>query len=338
MSIEYFDGFDAYPDADFALFWNSEGGLGAAVTASAGRFGASMRTLGGSTPSFARRTVVSASRKVIGVAFRLNAAPNTTSGGIIRLLEGTTEHVSVRFDATFTKLGVYRNGTLLATGATNIATGTWYYLEFDVTIHDTTGAYELRLNGSTTPELSATNVDTRNAGTGVVNALDLWNPYATNSVIIDFDDLYIDTNTFRGDVRCETLLPNGNGNSSVLVGSDGNSTDNYLLVDEAAQNGDTDYVTSGTAGDKDTYTYGNLTPTGGTVVGVKPILIARKDDAGVRTVASIARHSATEEDSAAVALTTSYLAIYDVRATKPGGGAWSISDVNAAEFGVKVVA
>lgn len=48
------------------------------------------------------------------------------------------------------------------------------------------------------------------------------------------------------------LFPNGNGDLSQWAGSDGNSTDNYLLVDEVPPN-TTDYVESNTSGQIDEY-------------------------------------------------------------------------------------
>jgi hypothetical protein len=122
----------------------------------------------------------------------------------------------------------------------------------------------------------------------------------------------------------------------VLAGSDGNSTNNYLLVDEATPNDDTDYVSSATPGDKDTYAYSNMNATAGTVFGVQPVPAARKDDAGARSIVTIARLSGTEVDGPVKTMATTYAYYADMRETKPGGGSWSISDVNSAEFGVKI--
>jgi hypothetical protein len=41
-------------------------------------------------------------------------------------------------------------------------------------------------------------------------------------------------------------------------------------------------------------------------------------------------------DSAVKTLTTDYIYLPDIRETKPGGGAWTITDVNNAEFGIKI--
>jgi hypothetical protein len=160
---------------------------------------------------------------------------------------------------------------------------------------------------------------------------------------IYFDDLYVANeqgsvnNDFIGECRVRCLLPNGNGNSSQLVGSDGNSVNNYQLVDEATPD-TTDYVFSSTVGDKDTYTFTDLPDTSGTVAGVQVSALGLKTDVGARTLAVVTRHASSEHDSIDLGLPTVTPAyVYEVQDTNPvAGGAWLRTDVNAAEFGVKV--
>ena len=225
---------------------------------------------------------------------------------------------------------------------TVLSQDTFYYIELKVTISDSAGVIVLKINGAT--ELNLTSQDTRNGGNATADTITLGAGGQNNSAaIFSYDDLYIcdgtgsaPDNDFLGDCRVEASLPSGNGNSSQLVGSDADSTNNYLLVDESAPNGDTDYVESSTVGNKDTYAMGNLASTSGTVYGVQPVPVAKKTDAGSRSIVSVVRLSSTEVDSAAKTLTSSYLILPDVRTTKPGGGAWTITDWNNAEAGVKV--
>ena len=88
-----------------------------------------------------------------------------------------------------------------------------------------------------------------------------------------FDDVYlVDTSApngdFLGDVRVAYLAPNGNGASSQFVGSDLNSVDNYLLVDEVPANDDTDYVQSDVLNNIDTYALADLPANAGVVKSV----------------------------------------------------------------------
>jgi hypothetical protein len=146
------------------------------------------------------------------------------------------------------------------------------------------------------------------------------------------------TNDFLGDSRTDAILPNANGTTSQLVGQDTNSTDNYLNVDDDPPDDDTTFNESSTVGQKDTYNYPSITPTAGTVYAVQISPLVRKTDAGVRSIATVARLSSTEVDGPNQALSTTYLNLADIRETKPGGGVWTIADVNSAEFGVKVTA
>ena len=347
MTLLFCDSFDHYTTVLQKWTFTSVSGSGAAITigSSSGRFTNGLRA---TTPNSGNymiyKTLPSGDDVIIvGAAVRISNYP-TTNVPVFSLREasGPQHHCEIRINSAG-KLFVTRNATAVGSaGTTTLSLNVWYFIEAKVTVHDSTGAAEVRINGVT--ELNLTGQDLRDGGTGIVDqlasGLTVSLPASFN---IDFDDLYVcdgngsTNNDFLGDVRIESVFPNGNGNSSQLVGSDGNSTDNYLLVDETAPN-DADYVESSTVGEKDTYAYGNVTPTSGTVYGLQVMTRAAKTDAGARSVASIARLSGTEVDSSDKTLSTTYAYYPDIRETKPGGGAWSISDVNSAEFGVKVTA
>jgi hypothetical protein len=257
----------------------------------------------------------------------------------VRLQNGAVEQVDLYFDSGTQRFSVRRGGTVvLGTGTKQLQASTWYYVELHLVLSDTVGVVHLKVDNVT--DISLTNQDTINSGATAEKFT-----LGEGGAIFHYDDFYVcdgtgaaPTNTFLGDVRVEALYPNGNGASSQWVGQDANSTDNYLLVDETASDDDTTYVESSTVGNKDTYAYGNLTPATGTVYAVQILPWAKKTDAGSRSIVTVARLSAgTEADSAAITLPSSYTYVaQDIRETKPGGGAWSITDVNDAQFGVKV--
>jgi len=334
MALRFADSFDHYATADVLTKWTSM--VATPAIGATGRNSTSGVRLNASGTTMTK-TIDSQATWFIGFAFKVGTAPAATAA-ILQIIDDVTLHVDLRLSAGGI-LSVTRNGTNLGTGTAVLAVGTYYYIEIKVTISDTVGVAVVKVNGVTDINLSSQ--DTRNGANASADRIRLVGIVATT----DFDDFYVcdatgsaPTNDFLGDVRVETILPSGNGNSSVLVGSDGNSTDNYLLVDETAPNSDTDYVESSTVGDKDTYVYGNVTPTTGTVYGVQVLPFAKKTDAGARSIVSVARLSATEVDSTDKTLNTTYGYLPDIREAKPGGGVWSITDVNNAEFGVKVTA
>lgn len=221
----------------------------------------------------------------------------------------------------------------------------WHYVEFGAKIHDTTGWVELRQDGVTIGRFDG---DTRHTGSvdGLIDQVHFVQlGGAPNQYWID--DVYIlneqgsVNNTWLGDTRCFPLYPNGNGTSSTpLSGSDGNSTDNFLLVDEAGSPVTTDYVFSTVDGDQDTYTFQDLPVTLGTIRGVEVRMHAAKDDTGTKQVRSITRRSSTDSFGpdhvlAAIPLWQTH---HDIQELDPhaGPGAWTITNVNATEWGVEV--
>ena len=232
--------------------------------------------------------------------------------------------------------------TLGTTSGLSFTTDTWYYLEVQATLNDSTGAITVKGNGTTI--LSLTGQDTKNGGTGsVYTAIGF---RARSSIAVGHavvDDLYVLNgagsvyNSFLGDVTVETLRPDGNGNYSQWTGSDGNSTDNYLLVDEATYDV-ADYVSSSTTNNKDTYTYGALTASSGAVKGVVAKAVAAKSASGSQDYRQITRISSTDYNGATTALDTSDLPRRQVWEQSPATASdWTISEVNGAEFGVEVL-
>lgn len=338
MALRFHEGWDYLTASEFPARWNNI----ANATLQTGRnSGKCFRTTG--STGLASITLDAQATWIVGFAYRsVGGISPATGNGIVRFVDGSTLHFDLRRNADGT-LFVTRNGTTLSTGTTALVADVFYYVEVKLTIGDAgSGSYQVRIDGvdeihSTGSPVSG---DTRNGGNASANVI-TFSGSTTNSQ--DVDDIYIcdgtgsgPYNDFLGDCRAEAIYPNGNGNSSGLVGSDGNSTDNYLLVDEATPS-TADYVESSTPADKDTYTYGNLTATSGTVYGVSVVPLAAKTDAGTRSIVTVARVSSSEVDSAVLPLSTTPLHLREVpRTAKPGGGSWSVSDVNGAEFGVKV--
>lgn len=334
MALLWADPFDMYATASNALTKN--GYSAGTISAGNGRNGTnSVRNWN------ANRVLPSTySTIILGAAWQWTAIAGLTTT-FLQLKEGATIHVGIGVNGG--KLCILRGTTIIATGTTVINNSQFYYIEVKATIADVGGSVEVRLNGNGSAEVSFSG-DTRNAGTsGVIDTV-TWIAVGTTS---DVDDLYIcDTtdesatygnanNDFLGDVRVEYLPANGNGTTSNLVGSDGNSVDNYLLVDETALS-EADYVESSTPGDKDTYAIANLTPTSGTVYAVFALLEAAKTDAGTRSLKTVVRSGGSDVDGSATHTLSTTSAYYVEKRAKPGGTSWSVSDVNSMEAGPKV--
>ena len=217
-----------------------------------------------------------------------NEGPYAGGGAyrIVRLREGTTEHLYLDRDAAGKVRVVRGDGVVL--GTSPVATplwNTWQHIDVRAGIGDGTSGYvTVKINGE--PVIELTGVDTRNGGTtGQISNL-AWLSVAGGYAAVHLDDFYLtDTtgaapyNGSLGDCKVETLRPAASGAASGFVGSDGNSVDNWMLVDDNATT--SDYVASNTVGARDLYELTN--PTGvdlGDVLGVQVEMLAAKSDAG----------------------------------------------------------
>ena len=340
MALRFFDSFDHYATADLLQKWSSTSGTAPTIVASGRRSTSCVRIPGASNSSLTK-TIDSQATWIIGFAVNVSTAPSAATS-LVMCLDAGTEHLRLRLNTDGT-ISVLRGGSaVLSTSATAIAFGSFGYLEWKFTINDATGSYDVRYNGVSIT--SGSGVDTRNGANSTSNQFQLRS--STNiGGNYDFDDLYIcdstgsSNNDFLGDVRVDCYMPSGNGNSSQLAGSDGNSTDNYALVDEASQNGDTDYVQSATSGQKDTYAFTDMSHTPTSIFGVQINMIAKKDDSGTRSICAVTRSGGSDTDGTTQALSTAYLDYREIRETDPNtAAAWTRTNLNNAEFGVKVAA
>jgi hypothetical protein len=117
--------------------------------------------------------------------------------------------------------------------------GYQFYLELKVVIHDTTGSYEIRINGQTL--VSQTNIDTKLTSDANVDRIRFGTFNSTGSGSDEgnrITDLYVCddsgsvNNTFLGPVRVLSLHPDADGDDEDWTLSSG--TDSYALVNERA--------------------------------------------------------------------------------------------------------
>jgi hypothetical protein len=323
--------------------WRGMSGLGCpGVSSSGGRFSGQGFFWGDRRTAGYKPVGTSFSTGILGCAYR--AAGSIDAVQFIGFSLGTSSQILLAIDSVG-RAGVYRGTTLLGQDPTPVAVNSFNYFELKVTFHTTAGSFELRKNGVTVA--SGSGVNTAFAGGTTADGITIASGGAVFASLggpgSSVDDIYLCdatgsvNNDFLGDIRVETLFPNAAGATTNLTRGGTDSGNNWDQVNEAAPNDDTDYNSSATAGDKDTYAFTDLVTISGVVYGVQIIARVRKDDAGSRTVATVARSGATEADGPTVGLGTAYVNIFDVRENKPGGSGWTLAEVNGAQFGIKVV-
>lgn len=252
-----------------------------------------------------------------------------------RVLALTTLGVQLGSDG---RLSLYRQGvvTAVATGTTVLSLATWYRLEVKIAnIDDTGGIFELRINGVV--EFSVTDADLYQAGPKEIVAVQIQNNACRHDDVLIWDSTGAAPNNFMGDLLIETLRPNGAGTTTQSTPNTGTA---WQAVDEVALDFDTTYTAISTVNNLDTYAYGNMATTPAVIHGV--VVSAQANSPGMtpRKIKQIAKQGETSiqgpEHSVLLDLTAAYKLEQDFFPTKPGGGAWTKTDVDAAEFGWQV--
>lgn len=336
MTLRFCDSFDHYVTADLLGKWTTVSG--ATIVAATGRNGTAGLYLA-NRGQYVRKTFGPQTTWIFGAAVRYTSTSYNVPIKLFTCLDGTAAQVDLRILGNGT-LQITRDSNVLGTSALGMTSDQQYYVEFKATIGNA-GTAVAMVNGDTWLSISGdtqatgnTTADTLRVG-GVVSLLGETPPCY-------IDDLYIcdgqgagPDNDFLGDCRVEYLAPDGAGASTDWTPSAGA---NYECVDEAAPDSDTTYVSADTAAQKDLYALTNLTTSAGTIYGVQSILFARKDDAGVRTVKSAVATGGSESNGADTNLSDTYAYTSDIFTAKPGGGAWTVGDVNSSSIGAELVA
>jgi hypothetical protein len=338
-NIIFMDGFDHYnTSANVADKWNTSG---TTHSFTSGRISGSAIRLYGTADRLSRSF---SNNQFVCVSFGFYATSlGSTTTQICALTDGASVQVDLSINPNYT-LSITRNGTALTNGTSTliIKPYTWNWIEFKVMIADSISANscQVQVNGELVINVS-TGQDTKVTTNAYANGLRLNVLDTTNYV--HYDDFILQVGSgsdFLGDTKIITSFPSSNGSSSSWTGSDGNSTDNYLLVDETNPDDDTTYVQSDTVGQKDLYGFPSLGSTATSIVALGVDINCRKTDATSRTICAVVKSGATEQDGANVAVTDTYFyQIQNILPTNPNTGtAWTQATVEAAEIGQKVIA
>jgi|SRR5262245_29601330 len=270
--------------------------------------------------------VLGSARDTWDICFGLDLYSGLPGAGrmILQLVENTTKHVTFMLNSTGS-IQAYRGGTpggggtSLGTSSSNLPTVGYPHVEFQVKVHDSTGFIKVWINEVLVLDLSSQ--DTRNGGTaGLVDNIRLFGDTVTfESLKCRIADLIVHEDTQQGDLWIATLDPDSNGDSSQFLGSDGNNTDNYLLVTKSSPNLTT-HVLEDTAGQEDLYNFQSLTS--GAAV---PKFIAihtwdQKTDAGTCTYRHKLKRGGSTAESADISPGTAAAYHYSIHVNDPNSG------------------
>lgn len=268
----------------------------------------------------------------VGMAYRQTQA---FSGILFNMRDDLTSQLNV-ITISGGEIRIRRaNVTLETTSGLGLADQTWHYIELKAKIDNSTGTYEIKVDGQTV--MSDTGVDTQGSANNVVNRLEI---LGNSTQDTQYDDIYFldvsgsDNTTFLGEVRIETVFPDALGNENDFTASP--AVDQHLNVDDGVTpDDDTTYNHSATATDRELYGFAALQGNVGTVFAVNAIMLVRKEEAGFREVRVIARSNVTEVEGSNEALAIDYVYKNHIYENDPNGGIdWTETSVNAAQFGL----
>jgi hypothetical protein len=246
----------------------------------------------------------------------------------VALLDGSTHQIGAYLNSSgyFEVRRGGSGGALLATSSIQTLSSNWVYVELKATINDTTGSFELKINGATAA--SGSSVDTKQSANAYANTLYIGFRYNTQKLM----DVYV-ASDFLGDVKVLYLPPVAAGTTGAWTASTG---DPYACVDETTTPNTADYIESGTPGNISTFAMTDISGTG-SIHAVQSVMLAAKTDAGARSAKCVLRAGGADQEGATthgIGDTATYF--FEVWNVDPSdSNPWTVTDINALEVGVK---
>lgn len=330
MALLWIDGFDHYTDSQLVSAMYEEGATSNIFTTvyRTGR-GAFYR---GDSYYLVKYLPSNHGTLIAGCAFYWDNATYGQTIAILSFADGATVQIELGADAGG-YIRLRRGTTTIATSTTRIPLRQWRYLEIKATFHPTAGYVEVRMDTNTVLTFTGNTSETGNAW---ANRFRIHGPQGAVDDVYCCDASGALNNDFLGDIKVHTVKPNANGTyqSFAVTGA----TQHYDAVDDVTPDGDTTYLSTNTVGATETEQFEDIALTG-TVRGVLQLAFVRKDDAGARQACLICRSGAADYEGPTENLSNTYTYLKQLRETDPATGAlWTVSGLNAAEFGVRMKA
>lgn len=325
-------------------------GGGSSMTTSTTAPKTSSRSFSATTAAYSRGWTFSSQATVRGgMFFRHNGFSPTSSvgGNLFHTIVGGVTDVSVNLRGSTSVLEILVGGvqkTSIAIASTPLsAIDTYFHLGFTHYADATSGYVSFYIDGvqylTWTGNTGSGITAAYFGGTGYSNSLgySATSGWTSSSYM---DDVYLDGSaTNEADAIPPTRyfvwsVANTAGNYAQWTASAGT---NVSCVDEVPPNSDTDYVAATVANKLDSYNTANPTLPAGTspVANIAVAFAKRTDAAFASTIAMGFRESSTDAVGSDITLTTSYSVVMERTTTKPSGGAWDTTAINAAEVLIK---
>lgn len=344
MAIVFMDGFDHYNMVDILGKWdycywtpsatnvlNTDAGLIDSLYANGTGQGLAIN---GSYAYIRKNLNADINTITIGFYFYLSYS-SYAAGNFIMLLADGAEQCTLKTTATGA-LTMNRGTTVLATSTNTLVPRAWYHIEAKFTPHNTSGAYEVRINGTSTGWLSGSSVDLAATANNYANQVAIYGPGSSRTMY--YDDIYIlnDTapnNDFLGPQKIITLFPSEAGTNADWTP---NLYENFNNVNQIVPYPTGySYNYSLTPGDIDSFKFQHAVS--GTISGIAHNILTRQEIGTQKTLSHYMLINGTPvSGSPIISPSSTFMIAQKPLDRDPSNNAWTASNLDSAEFGYEL--
>lgn len=209
----------------------------------------------------------------------------------------------------------------------------WYYFEMKVTLGNSTGACEIRINGE--QKVNFTNQDfLYSSGSAYIEKLEHYD--SDSSMQFWMSEIYVTDGEFLGPIRVRACYPDEDSATHTDF-TPSSGSDHYAMVDETAYDDDSTYNTGSQEEDKDTYLF-DTSSVVGPVRGVSLMTRATRTGGSALKFKNMVRVGSTDYDGGREYYTDiGYDDFHQVWGVNPNtSSAWTTGEIASAEFGVHI--
>ena len=347
MALKWLEGFEAYgvtngnSTVDFIGKYSSVG-VASAYQIKAGRIGGKCMWVNTVSSAFETPQFSNQATWTVGFGYKQDGMGGMGDACQIRDASASQIQIDVVV-GTAGEIWVFRGASQVnligVTRGANLRPGVWAYIEIQTTINNTTGTVIIRVNGNTV--LNLTGQNTRGNSNNFASSV-RFTGNATGGSNSYFDDIYIcdgsgsNNTTFLGPQKVVAILPSADNGSQQWSTSSGST--HFSLVNENPPDDSTTYVQDTVSGHVDLWDYANTPSTIANIKGVQVNTVFEDTDATAFSLVERCVSGATTSDASSVAGTNGTFKVAAfVLETDPNTSAlWTQSNLDAAQFGVKV--
>lgn len=277
---------------------------------------------------------------IIGYAVKYPGTPDSASNGV-QICSYNGYQLCFNWTSGWgltVRRGDYNDTVIAESDAGILSADQWGYVEIKALIDNSAGYVIVNVNGIEI--INETGLDTQYRTESTASYIRL---HDNQNGLLSYDDIYICDNTgtknndFLGPCKVTTLFPSGAGNYSQFTPS--GEASNYLCVDDSSGiDDDTTYVGSAVTNAIDTYVFGDVDVTGGTIFGVSVQPCLKLEEGGSRTYKGLVRDGGVDYPCSGEKYPVAEYKCHSwVLEDHPAGGDWTEASVNSSEFGIKIM-